>query len=290
MLAGTTVEGLRDGPALDGWLAQPSGLAVDGDRLWFVDSETSALRYLTLDGELHTAVGEGLFDFGHVDGPAAQAARSSTRSASPCSPTARSRCSTPTTARCAATTRPPTPSRTLARDLLEPSGAVLVDGDLVVVESAAHRLVRPGAALGAGQPARRSTPPVRSRRSRPAPVTLDVRFTPAPGRKLDERYGPSTRLTVTASPPELLRERRRRLDRADARRWSWPTAATGVLQVIAQAASCDEDGEHPACYLARQDWGVPIRITADGRQSSSSCSADRTGAGRHHRDASARSG
>ena len=73
VLAGTTVEGLRDGAALDGWLAQPSGLAVDGDRVWFVDSETSALRYLTIDATLHTAVGEGLFDFGHVDGPAATA-------------------------------------------------------------------------------------------------------------------------------------------------------------------------------------------------------------------------
>jgi len=46
VLAGTTVEGLKDGPALQGWLAQPSGLAVDGERLWFADSETSALRYL----------------------------------------------------------------------------------------------------------------------------------------------------------------------------------------------------------------------------------------------------
>ena len=49
VLAGTTVEGLRDGPALDAWLAQPSGLAVDGDRLWFVDAETSALRWITAD-------------------------------------------------------------------------------------------------------------------------------------------------------------------------------------------------------------------------------------------------
>ena len=29
-------------------------------------------------------------------------------------------------------------------------------------------------------------------------------FTPAPGQKLDESFGPSTRLQVTASPPELL--------------------------------------------------------------------------------------
>jgi hypothetical protein len=38
-------------------------------------------------------------------------------------------------------------------------------------------------------------------------------------------------------------------------------AGEGVLQVVAQAASCDVGGEHPACHLARQDWGIPITIT-----------------------------
>jgi hypothetical protein len=40
----------------------------------------------------------------------------------------------------------------------------------------------------------------------------------------------------------------------------------GLLHVVAQAASCDEDpaGEHPLCRIARQDWDVPIRVTADG--------------------------
>jgi hypothetical protein len=42
------------------------------------------------------------------------------------------------------------------------------------------------------------------------------------------------------------------------------TAGSGVLHVTAQAASCDEGGEHPACYLARQDWGVPIEVGASG--------------------------
>jgi hypothetical protein len=94
-------------------------------------------------------------------------------------------------------------------------------------------------------------------------VRLDVRFAPAPGRKLDERYGPSTRLTVSASPPELLlagagesTELSRDLVVAQ--------DVSGVLQVVAQAASCDDGGEHPACYLARQDWGVPVRVTAVG--------------------------
>jgi thiol-disulfide isomerase/thioredoxin len=260
VLAGTTVEGLRDGPALDGWLAQPSGLAVDGDRVWFVDSETSALRYLTIDGELHTAVGEGLFDFGHVDGPAKQA-----RLQHPLGVTLLADGSVAVLDTYNGAVRRYDPAgdtvTTLARDLLEPSGAVLVDGDLVVVESAAHRLTRPvpRSELVSGAPEHTARPvsPIAS-----GAVTLDVRFAPAPGRKLDERYGPSTRLTVTASPPQLLRdgagestELTRALVLAD--------AGEGVLQVIAQAASCDEGGEHPACYLARQDWGVPIRISAD---------------------------
>src|SRR6185369_7922587 len=56
----------------DVWLAQPSGLSAAGDRLWIADSETSALRWIAA-GELHTAAGQGLFDFGHVDGPGKQA-------------------------------------------------------------------------------------------------------------------------------------------------------------------------------------------------------------------------
>lgn len=71
--AGTGVESLRDGRAHEAYLAQPSALALDQAkrRLYFADSETSAIRYLTLDAnpEVVTLVGEGLFDFGHVNGP-----------------------------------------------------------------------------------------------------------------------------------------------------------------------------------------------------------------------------
>jgi hypothetical protein len=38
----------------------------------------------------------------------------------------------------------------------------------------------------------------------------------------------------------------------------------GVLQVVAQAATCDAEAEHPACHLTRQDWGVPIAVSPDG--------------------------
>ena len=37
--AGTTNEGLVDGPAAEAWFAQPSGLAATDERLWIADSE-----------------------------------------------------------------------------------------------------------------------------------------------------------------------------------------------------------------------------------------------------------
>src|SRR3712207_9473713 len=53
-------------------MAQQSGLYAAGDKLWIADSETSSLRWIS-GGEMHTAVGQGLFDFGHVDGLAKEA-------------------------------------------------------------------------------------------------------------------------------------------------------------------------------------------------------------------------
>ena len=68
-LAGTGVEHLQDGPAAETMLAQPSGLALDGARLFFADSETSAVRLLDLDTmEVSTLAGAGLFDFGARNG------------------------------------------------------------------------------------------------------------------------------------------------------------------------------------------------------------------------------
>jgi NHL repeat len=51
-------------------MAQPSGITTDGKRLYVADSETSAIRAVTLglDGTVSTLVGEGLFEFGDRDG------------------------------------------------------------------------------------------------------------------------------------------------------------------------------------------------------------------------------
>ena len=67
--AGSGREGIADG-SLDGCsLAQPSGITVDGKKLYFADSEVSAIRYVDLEKKVvKTIVGKGLFDFGDVDG------------------------------------------------------------------------------------------------------------------------------------------------------------------------------------------------------------------------------
>lgn len=75
-LAGDGGEAIEDGPATAARLAQPSGLALAADLglLFFADSETSAIRMLNLDtAEVSTLIGTGLFDFGHVNGPFAEA-------------------------------------------------------------------------------------------------------------------------------------------------------------------------------------------------------------------------
>ena len=67
--AGNGREGIVDGPLASAELAQPNGVAADGDRLYFADSETSSIRYVDLrSGTVNTIVGDGLFTFGDVDG------------------------------------------------------------------------------------------------------------------------------------------------------------------------------------------------------------------------------
>jgi len=68
--AGSAREEIADGPLAVAALAQPSGIALLGDRLVFADSEVSALRTAGLDPEsrVETLVGEGLFVFGDRDG------------------------------------------------------------------------------------------------------------------------------------------------------------------------------------------------------------------------------
>ncbi len=71
---GTGREALADNNARHAALAQTSGLSASNGRLYFADSETSAVRqYDPRADQVSTLVGEGLFVFGDVDGPRAQA-------------------------------------------------------------------------------------------------------------------------------------------------------------------------------------------------------------------------
>lgn len=269
VLAGTTNEGLVDGLAEKAWLAQTSGLAfdqaIDDQHLWFVDSETSSLRSYNVHTELiHTAIGTGLFDFGHVDGPAAES-----RLQHPLG-----LCLLPDGSVAVADTyngairRFDPASRevsTLTTGLSEPSDVCLLsDKDrgtvLLVVETNNHRLVRvpvPDEALTvAGERLSTRRPPTALAAGG---VRLDVVFTPPPGQKLDNRYGPSTYVVVESSPPELLASGR--YAGTDLSQPLQLAAGAGVLHVSVRAASCDDgDAEYPACHVHQQDWGVPVEV------------------------------
>ncbi|GAB2462739.1 NHL domain-containing thioredoxin family protein [Xylanimonas ulmi] len=293
LLAGTMNEGLEDGPGRTAWFAQPSGLAVRRDldpatgatseTLWLADSETSALRRVTPragDVEVSTAVGQGLFDFGHRDGDAGQALLQHPLGVA----------TLPDGSAVVADTYNGALRRydplsgqvtTIATGLAEPSD-VLVEVDsgadgqagagqasvrLLVVESAAHRLTRialpaslAGEVLDGG--ARRTQRPATA--VGPGALRLEVPFVPAPGQKLDDRWGPSASLQVSATPPELLLAGEGTGTDLLRDLVVNPAIGEGVLHVTAKAASCDAEGEFPACHLAQQDWGVPITVTPTG--------------------------
>lgn len=68
--AGNGMEDLVDGALPTASFAQPSGLATDGTNLYVADSEVSAIRELPFGGKgrVKTIVGEGLFEFGDIEG------------------------------------------------------------------------------------------------------------------------------------------------------------------------------------------------------------------------------
>ena len=274
VLAGTTQEGLVDGPAVTSWWAQPSGLDEMPDgRIVIADSESSAVRLLDPQTmQVSTLVGKGLFDFGHVDGPLDRA-----RLQHPLGVTALpdGRIAIADTYNGAIRLLDEETGEvvTVATDLKEPSDAIVgppVDGigQLIVVESGAHRITWVPVAKAAerviDEGAQRSERPATE--VGPGPLTVRVLFTPPPGHKLDDSLGPSTQVTIATTPTSMLTggggvdtalERTVTLD---------PAYTEGVLHVSARAASCDADPavEFPACHMHQQDWGVPIRVVEGG--------------------------
>ncbi len=247
-----------------------------GDRLWLADAETSSLRYLEA-GAVTTAVGTGLFDFGHVDGPAAQALLQH-----PLGVTALPDGSVAVSDTYNGAVRRYDPAAgtvtTLLTGLAEPSDAVVLDGDLVVVESAAHRLTRvrlPDEALVVDGIAQRTHRPVTE--VRPGTVELEVVFTPPAGQKLDERGGPATRLVVSSTPPGLLRDGEGRGEGLTRTLVLDGHVGDGVLHVAAMAASCDDAtaaSSPPATCTSRTGASRSAWSTAPPPSSASTSPAD----------------
>ena len=278
ILAGTGLEGLLDGPADQAWFAQSSGLAQDAaGTIWVADSETSALRRLSVDADqgltVGTAVGSGLFDFGFRDGAAAEA-----RLQHPLGVAVLPDGSVAVADTYNGAVRRYDPVAgtvsTLARGLAEPSG-VLVDTTgseplLIVVEANRHELVRlpiPKDAQSVDEGARQTQRPKTAVQAGELEVT--VRFAAPKGQKLDDRWGDPTQLKISASPESLLvagggtaTGLRRGLVLSD-------TVTEGVLHITARAAACDgepggEIPDHAACHMYQQDWGIPVTVSASG--------------------------
>jgi thiol-disulfide isomerase/thioredoxin len=266
------VGGLLDAASLVGAFAAVRGAAPAPAPAPVVGGPADAWSGATVG----TAVGAGLFDFGHRDGTADRALLQHPLGVAvlPDGSVVVADTYNGAVRRWAPGATGTGEVSTLATGLAEPSGIVVqVDPEvggvtLLVVESAAHRLTRialpatlAGEVLDAG--AHRTQRPVTD--IAPGELALDVVFTPAAGQKYDDRYGPSTLLRVSSTPAELLLDgagddvpltRTLRIN---------PEVGEGVLHVTARAASCDADPaiEFPACHLNSQDWGVPVRVVPD---------------------------
>ena len=269
IFAGTTNEGLVDGNLAQAWFAQPSALAASNitpGKIWIIDAETSALRAAE-GGKITSQIGKGLFDFGHVDGPADQAllqhplgvielpdgnlliADTYNRAIRKYSPSTNS-------------------VSTIARDLSEPSDLELVetaDGPkLAIVEAAANRITLlpiEAEALVKGNAMRTARPALAVL---PGELSIDVTFSAPPGQKLDDRYGPSTYLVVSSTPKELLLEGAGNSTELIRRIVLNPAITEGVLHVAAKGASCDESEQGAQCHIHQQDWGIPIKVSQTG--------------------------
>ncbi len=70
IFAGNGREALVDGGRSEASFNQPSDVVLDAGHLYIADSEASAIRAITLDEnpKVFTRVGQGLFDFGDIDG------------------------------------------------------------------------------------------------------------------------------------------------------------------------------------------------------------------------------
>jgi hypothetical protein len=153
--AGSGREHVSDGVLRAARLAQPSALAAVGDRLYFADAESSAVRWADLatpfgERAVHTVVGTGLFDFGDRDGAGDEVRLQHVSGLAPWGGglvladtyNHRLKLVDPASRRVAAWT-----TAEECGGLNEPEGVAVVDGRVVVADTNRHRLVvvEPGA-------------------------------------------------------------------------------------------------------------------------------------------------
>ena len=270
--AGTTVEALRDGPLDQVWMAQPSGLSVSADGDDALDRRLRIVR-----APLHSRRPDahrrrpGPVRLRPRGRPGHRGSFPASARVSVRSPTGPSSSPTPTTARYAA---------------YDPTTDVGVHcGDRT--RRAQRRRGSDRAARSSSSSPRRTASPDWPECRRSGRRHHGDRG-PAPHRAAAEptgtRRGDARGHLHAGARPEARRVLRA-VDAAGGFRFA-PRAAhsrerapapicpgrlvissdveRGVLQVVAQAATCDADAEHAACHLTRQDWGVPIVVTPDG--------------------------
>ncbi len=249
-VAGSRAEGLRDGPALQAHLAQPSGLTtLDDGAVAFANSEVSALR-LIRNGRVETLVGTGLFDWGAEDGD-----RGTARLQHPLGVAALAggRIAVADTFNSLLRIWASGALRTLplSEAVDEPGGLdVLADGRLVVADTNHHRVITVDAETGAVAeieirderiPDQDRGPALEGRPGTALVVAADVDLA---GSDLDLEQGPPVHLTLSADPQTLLGPGPR----------SWALDAlpasveihlghpgTGVLTVDVIASTCEGD-------------------------------------------------
>jgi thiol-disulfide isomerase/thioredoxin len=256
VLAGSRAEGLRDGPAKQAHLAQPSGLTLlAGGAIAFADSEVSALRVLR-DGQVETLVGSGLFAWGNDDGD-----RGAARLQHPLGVAALAGGKIAVADTFNSLLRiwgaAVLTTVTLSDPVDEPGGLdVLPDGRLLVADTNHHRVVTVDADSGAVSELRiRHTGDAGSTSGSALSGTAGSRLrleadVDLDGMDLDVHQGPPVHVSVSADPQTLLG--------AGARAWaldSLPVSleltlgapGTGVLTVDLIASTCHGD----ACTIKR---------------------------------------
>lgn len=278
ILAGSGMEDIMDGPALQAAMAQPSGVSSDGERLWVADSETSSLRALDRLGYLRTYVGQGLFDFGYVDGPAdiARLQHPLGVLAVPGGPVVI--CDTYNSALRSYDTETSKLATLNHGDLDEPSGAALIRKELLVADTNNHRLVQvslEGGGVSAfeirGLQAPDAVSPKHPDALEIGPLELapELELTatmPIPeGEKLDASLGPAVQLTVRSDmlPEGEVHLTSNSLPAEVTLKLDYSKGGEGYLDVQLQVGTCQE-GPGAVCYVSERRWQTHVLLDPGG--------------------------